>query len=68
MITLQVALWASLIGLIISFIAIVKEKPLEECEHKNKFIYVDSVTVTCETTTVTCLDCGKKLKTETDCR
>jgi hypothetical protein len=40
----------------------------EKCEHKNKITTVDSVVVTCETTTIKCLDCGKTLATKTDCR
>ena len=47
---------------------VLKMEKQDECEHKNTFTYVDSVVVTCETTTITCLDCGKRLSTKTDCR
>ena len=40
----------------------------DDCEHENTFTHVDQVTVTCETTTITCLDCHKRLSTKTDCR
>lgn len=40
---------------------------IETCLHKNTFTYTDSVVVTCETTTITCLDCGERLLTKTDC-
>lgn len=52
---------------IIAFL-VYKLEPIENCEHKNTFIYVDAVVVTCETTTITCLDCGERLSTKTDCR
>ncbi len=38
------------------------------CPHKNKGTYVNSTTPCCETTTETCLDCGKVLSNVTDCR
>lgn len=41
---------------------------IDDCEHKNTFTYVEEAIVTCEKTTVTCLDCHKKLSTKTDCR
>ena len=40
----------------------------DACPHNNTFTAVDSVVGTCETTTITCLDCGKRLLTKTDCR
>lgn len=36
------------------------------CSHKNKHIYVENTAATCEITTTTCLDCGKKT-TKTEC-
>ncbi len=59
---------ASLIMLIIIMIDKSKKISKEACLHKNTFIFVDSVTTTCETTTITCMDCKKRLNTETDCR
>lgn len=41
---------------------------INNCEHQNTFTHVEEVAVTCEKTTVTCLDCHKKLSTKTDCR
>ena len=51
-----------------SYLVMHKTKPTTYCEHKNTGTYVESVSGTCETTKVTCLDCGKVLKNETDCR
>lgn len=42
----------------------VKQK---NCSHKNTFIYVENVAATCEEITTTCMDCGKKLSTKTEC-
>lgn len=40
----------------------------EECKHQNTFTSVKNVSLTCETTTVECLDCGKQLREpKTDC-
>jgi hypothetical protein len=43
-------------------------KNLDDCEHKNIFIHVEEAIVGCEKTTITCLDCKKRLSTKTDCR
>jgi hypothetical protein len=49
------------------FIVMNDKISLKACEHKNTFTAVDNTVVTCETTTITCLDCGKRLSTKTDC-
>ncbi len=56
------------LGFFIAIYMIKNLEPVDDCEHKNTFPYVDNVSHTCETTTITCLDCHKRLKTETDCR
>jgi uncharacterized protein YxeA len=55
-----------LVILIILVVAFAVEQ--ENCEHKCTFIQVENVAATCEKTTIICMDCGKKIKTETDCR
>lgn len=39
---------------------------IQKCAHKNTHVFVESAAATCETTTTTCLDCGKKT-TKTEC-
>lgn len=38
----------------------------KNCTHRHTFIYVENVAATCETTTITCMDCGRKT-TKTEC-
>jgi hypothetical protein len=36
------------------------------CTHRQTFVYIENVAATCETTTITCMNCGKKT-TKTEC-
>jgi hypothetical protein len=38
------------------------------CNHSKTKLIVEEVTVTCEKTTLSCLDCGKVLDVLTECR
>ncbi|SNB07213.1 hypothetical protein KU06062659_1320005 [Flavobacterium psychrophilum] len=68
-IVISALLIISPIAVLIRMYYLIKRKTeQDDCRHKNTFTAVAHVVVTCETTTITCLDCGKKLKTETDCR
>lgn len=65
----NIAIIAIVVGLIITIIIMrVSDIKIDPCPHANTFTYTDSTIVTCEKTTITCLDCGDKLSTKTDCR
>jgi hypothetical protein len=67
--TIAVLAFASLVGALLAhLISQADLNSIDDCEHKNIFIFTDEAIVGCEKTTITCLDCKKRLSTKTDCR
>lgn len=64
--------WIFIATIVLTIVGVVnayKKKSLQdECEHKSKHTHVESATLGCETVKITCLECGKVLSTNTDCR
>lgn len=68
--SIEVGVVFFVLGAMVSFIIVdeIKENnKIPKCQHKNKHTYIDWTAVTCEKTTITCLDCGKKFKTKVEC-
>lgn len=64
---IQIITYVCIFVYVVWVVVLVKKAiKISNCAHRNTFVYVENVAATCETTTITCMDCGKKT-TKTDC-